>query len=100
MVRLSAGIRTDVIRVALIPNVTSFGGCKEGSGAFVAGDFGGGWFAGWELEDVAGVGGEIEVVVEPPLGEGHVFDGCDWSVVIGEGFVCYVEPKHAGMPES
>ena len=100
MVRLRAGIRTDVVRVVLITNIAPFGGGKEGSGAFVAGDFGGGWFAGWELKDVAVMRGEIEVVVEPPLREGHVFDRCDWSVVVREGFVCHVEPKHAGMPES
>lgn len=100
MIFLRGGIRTNVIRVVLITNIAPFGGCKERSGAFVAGDFCGGWFAGWEFEDVTGVRGEIKVVVKPPLGEGHVFNGRDWSVVVREGFVCNVEPKHAWMPES
>jgi len=100
MVRLGARIRTDVVRVVLVADVAAFGRGEEGGGSFVAGDFGGGGFAGWKCENVAVVRGKIEVVVEPPLGEGHVFDRCDWSVVVGKGFVCHVEPKHAWMPES
>jgi hypothetical protein len=34
------------------------------------------------------------------LGEGHVFDRCHRSVIVWEGFVCYVEPEHAWMPKS
>ena len=39
------------------------------------------------------------MVVEPPLGEGHIFDGGHGAVVIGVGLGCYVESEHAGVEE-
>ena len=99
VVRLGARVRADVVRIVLVANVAPFGRGEERGGSFVAGDFCSGWFARWEVENVACVGGEVEVVVEPPLGKGHVFDRRDWSIIVWESLVCYVEPKHTWMPE-
>ena len=37
--------------------------------------------------------------MEPPLGEGHVFDGRDGAVVVGVGLGGYVESEHAWVDE-
>jgi hypothetical protein len=53
----------------------------------------------WEVEDVPWVWRVVEVVVEPPLGEGHVLDGGDGAVVVGVGLGGYVESEHARVEE-
>jgi len=100
VIRLGARVWADIVHIVLVTDIAPFGRGEERSGSLVAGDFCRGWFARWEVEDVPCVGGEIEVVVEPPLGERHVFDRCNWSIIVWKGFVSYVEPEHAWMPES
>ena len=36
---------------------------------------------------------------EPPLAEGHVVEGHDWTVVVGVVFPGGVESPHGGVPE-
>ena len=90
---------TDIVRITRVAYVPPIGAGKERRGAFRACYFGGGGLACWEGEDVPWVWGVVEVVVEPPLGEGHVFDGRDGAVVVGVSLGGYVESEHAWVDE-
>jgi hypothetical protein len=100
MVLFGGRLWTDVVGVVGFSDIATLGRSEERCGAFVACDFGCGWFSSWEFEDVSCIGRVSEVIVKPPFFENHVLDRSNGTIVVGKGLLGNIETEHTRMEHS